>query len=161
MIRELTVADSQRILDIYRMGLNTRNATFETTVPTWKDWDVTHLPHSRFVYIENNMVLGWCALSPVSKRQAYAGVAEISVYVDTYELGKGIGSNLMEALITSSEKHGIWTLYSSVFPENKATLKLHHNFGFRIIGTREKIAKLDNQWRDTVILERRSIKVGK
>ncbi len=152
--------DSKRILEIYKMGLDTRNATFETSVPSWTDWDSKHLEHSRFVYVENDKILGWIALSPVSARKVYEGVAEVSVYIDTNTLGKGIGSKLMEKVIISSEIHGIWTLCSSIFPENIATLKLHNKFGFRIIGTREKIAQLDNKWRDTVILERRSKKTG-
>lgn len=160
MIREMNQNDSTRILEIYKMGLDTRNATFETSVPSWTDWDSKHLKHSRFAYVENDKILGWIALSPVSTRKVYEGVAEVSVYIDTNSLGKGIGSKLMEKVIVSSEIHGIWTLYSSVFPENTATIKLHDKFGFRIIGTREKIAQLDNKWRDTVLLERRSKKIG-
>lgn len=160
MIREMNPNDSTRILEIYKMGLDTRNATFETNVPSWTDWDSKHLEHSRFVYVENDKILGWVALSPVSTRKVYEGVVEVSVYIDTNSLGKGIGSKLMERVIISSEMHGIWTLYSSVFPENTATLKLHDKFGFRIIGIREKIAQLDNIWRDTVLLERRSKKIG-
>ena len=152
--------DSTRVLEIFKMGLDTRNATFETNVPSWIDWDSKHLNHSRFVYLESDKVLGWIALSPVSTRKVYEGVVEVSVYIDTNILGKSIGSKLMEKVIISSEMHGIWTLYSSVFPENVATLKLHDRFGFRVIGTREKIAKLDNKWRDTVLLERRSKKTG-
>jgi L-amino acid N-acyltransferase YncA len=160
MIREMTKQDSSSVLEIYRMGLNTRNATFETDVPSWKDWDSKHLEHSRFVYVDNEKVLGWIALSPVFTRNVYNGVSEISVYVDTSVLGKGIGSSLMHSVITSSEEHGIWTLCSSVFPENTATIKLHERFGFRVIGKREKIAQLDGTWRDTILLERRSIKIG-
>jgi phosphinothricin acetyltransferase len=104
--------------------------------------------------------MGWVALSPVSARKVYSGVSEVSIYIDTKELGKGIGSKLMEKVIVSSEKEGIWTLCSSVFPENTATLKLHHKFGFRIIGRRERIAQLDDKWRDTILLERRSIIAG-
>jgi phosphinothricin acetyltransferase len=140
------------------MGLDTRNATFETDVPFWIDWDLKHLEHSRFVYVDSEKILGWIALSPVSTRKVYKGVAEISVYVDTANLGKGIGSALMDRVIISSEEHGIWTLCSSVFPENTATLKLHERFGFRVIGTRERIAQLDGKWRDTVLVERRSKK---
>ena len=160
MIREMIPNDSTRVLEIYKMGLDTMNATFETNVPSWIDWDSKHLNHSRFVYLESDKILGWIALSPVSTRKVYEGVVEVSVYIDTNILGKGIGSKLMEKVIISSEMHGIWTLYSSVFPENVATLKLHDRFGFRVIGTREKIAKLDNKWRDTVLLERRSKKTG-
>jgi L-amino acid N-acyltransferase YncA len=160
MIREMIIPDSIRVLEIYKMGLETRNATFETNVPSWDDWDSDHLNHSRFVYTENEEILGWVALSPVSKRSAYKGVAEVSIYIDTNILGKGIGSQLMEKAIASSEKHGIWTLYSSIFPENTASLKLHEKFKFRIIGTRERIAQTDGKWRDTILLERRSTKTG-
>ncbi len=160
MIRAMLKEDGPRVLEIYKMGLDTRNATFETTVPLWTDWDLGHLEYSRFVYIDNEQVVAWIALSNVSARKVYKGVAEISVYVDTTVTGKGIGSKLMEKVIQSSEEHGIWTLYSSTFPENKATLKLHKKFGFRVIGTREKIAQLDGKWRDTVLLERRSETVG-
>lgn len=156
MIREMTSRDSAAVLEIYKMGIDTRNATFETEVPGWADWDSKHLQHSRFVYIENNEVLGWVALSAVSARPAYKGVAEISIYIDTDFRGKGIGSQLMERAIHSSEENGIWTLNSSVFPENPATLKLHEKFGFRIIGFKEKVARLDGKWRNTVLLERRS-----
>jgi L-amino acid N-acyltransferase YncA len=160
MIREMISNDSTRILEIYKMGLDTRNATFETGIPSWTDWDSKHLKHSRFVYIENGKILGWIALSPVSTRKVYEGVAEVSVYIDTNILGKGIGSKLMDKVIVSSEKHGIWTLHSSVFPENTATLKLHDKYGFRVIGKRDRIAQLDGKWRDTVLLERRSKKIG-
>jgi len=154
----MTAQDGPGVLEIYKMGLDTRNATFETEVPTWFEWESKHLPHSCFVYVDHGQILGWAALSHVSSRLVYKGVAEISIYIDTRFLSKGIGSQLMEMLIQSSEEHGIWTLFSSIFPENIATLKLHEKFGFRIIGTREKIAQLDGKWRDTVLLERRSKK---
>ena len=160
MIREMNHADAFRVLEIYKLGLDTRNATFETEVPPWEEWDSRHHKHSRFVYEENGKVLGWVVLSAVSSRKAYAGVAEVSVYVDTAHSGKGIGSKLMRKVIESSEEHGIWTLYSSIFPENLATLRLHRKFDFRTIGTREKIARLDSQWRDTILLERRSSRIG-
>jgi|APSaa5957512622_1039677.scaffolds.fasta_scaffold66119_2 L-amino acid N-acyltransferase YncA len=160
VIREMTGQDGPRILEIYKMGLETRNATFETEVPSWADWGAKHLSHSRFVFVENEKLLGWIALSPVSARKVYSGVAEVSVYVNTDVHGKGIGSNLMEKIVLSSEEKGIWTLYSSIFPENEATLRLHEKFGFRIIGRREKIAKLDGRWRDTILLERRSKVIG-
>ena len=160
MIRKMTEKDSSRVLEIYKMGIETRNATFETRVPCWEDWNSGHLKHSRFVYTDNGKVLGWVALSAVSSRSAYEGVAEISIYIDTDTLGKGIGSLLMYQVITSSEEHGIWSLYSSVFPENTLTLKLHEKFNFRVIGTREKIARIDGNWRDTILLERRSSMAG-
>lgn len=160
MIRGMTSQDANRVLEIYKMGLETRNATFETDVPSWADWDAKHHAHSRFVFVEGERVLGWIALAPVSERQVYAGVAEVSVYIDTDARGKGIGSKLMEQVIFSAEAQGIWTLYSSIFPENKATFRLHEKFGFRRIGRREKIAKLDDRWRDTLLLERRSKVIG-
>ena len=156
MVREMQQADSQNVLEIYRMGLETRNATFETQVPSWQEWDTKHLPHSRFVFEENGKVTGWAALTPFSAREVYAGVAEVSIYVASGLRGKKIGSNLMEQVIISSELNGIWTLVSSVFPENEATLKLHSKFGFRVIGKRERIAQLKGKWRDTILLERRS-----
>lgn len=160
MIRTMTKQDSLRVLEIYKMGLETRMATFETIVPSWTVWDLKHLSHSRLVYIDNDKILGWSALSPVSTRLTYNGVAEISIYVDTDNLGKGIGSMLMEKMIESSEQNNVWTLFSSVFPENTSTLKLHEKFGFRIIGRRDRIAQLDGIWRDTILLELRSKKVG-
>jgi L-amino acid N-acyltransferase YncA len=156
MIRKMHPVDSQNVLEIYRMGIETRNATFETVVPSWQDWDSKHLPHSRFVSEEDNIVTGWAALSPFSAREPYKGVAEVSIYVATTYRYKNTGSELMKQVIASSESNGIWTLVSSVFPENEATLKLHRKFGFREIGRRERIARLDGIWRDTILLERRS-----
>ncbi|MGA2408485.1 MAG: N-acetyltransferase family protein [Bacteroidales bacterium] len=156
MVREMQQDDSQSVLEIYMMGLETKNATFETTVPSWQKWDSKHLPHSRFISEENGIVAGWAALTPFSSREVYRGVAEVSIYVANGFRGKKIGSGLMEQIIISSELNGIWTLVSSVFPENEATLKLHKKFGFRVIGTRERIAQLDGKWRDTILLERRS-----
>jgi L-amino acid N-acyltransferase YncA len=157
MIREMLQSDGSRVLEIYKTGLETRNASFETMVPSWEEWDNKHLLHSRFVFQEEQ-VMGWIALSPFSERKVYNGVAEISIYVDSRFHRKGIGSALMDKVIISSELNGIWTLVSSVFPENDATLKLHMKFGFRIIGKRERIAQLDGIWRDTVLLEKRSNK---
>lgn len=144
----------QEVVAIYKEGLETKNATFRTNIPDWEEWDSSHHTHSRLIAIENNTVLGWCALTPVSKRFEYRGVAEVSVYVKVG--GRGIGSLLMEELISTSEQQGIWTLYSSLFPENIGSVKLHKKFGFRKIGIREKIAQLDGVWRDTVLYERRS-----
>ena len=149
--------DASAVLEIYRMGLDTGNATFETEVPSWSDWDSRHLKHSRFVYAENERISGWIALSPISTRHVYRGVAEVSIYIASDSRGKGIGTALMEKLIVSSEEQGIWSLFSSVFPENSATLRLHEKFGFRIIGRRERIAQLHGIWRDTLLLERRSV----
>jgi len=156
MVRIMRHSDSQKVLEIYRMGLETRNATFETVVPSWQEWDSKHLRHSRFVSEEDGIVTGWAALSPFSSREVYKGVAELSIYVSTIFRGKKTGSALMEKIIASSELNGIWTLVSSVFSENEATLRLHEKFGFRVIGRRERIARLDGNWRDTILLERRS-----
>jgi L-amino acid N-acyltransferase YncA len=159
-LREMASSDSEKVLDIYKMGIETKMATFESKVPAWKEFNKNHLSHSRYVVEKSGKVVGWIALSPVSKREAYKGVAEISVYVDPINMCVGLGSLLMEKAIDSSEANGIWTLFSSVFPENRATVKLHRKFGFRIVGTREKIGLIDGKWRDTVILERRSKKIG-
>jgi len=160
MIRKMLASDGRRVLQIYRQGLETRNATFETEVPDWKHWDLAHHKFRRFVYAEKGKVLGWGALAPLSTRNCYEGVAEISIYFDTDHLGQGIGNKLMEAVIDESEKNGIWTLYTSIFPENVASHKLHLRHGFRKIGIRQRIAQLDGVWRDTLILERRSRKIG-
>ena len=160
MIRQMTFQDIPQVLEIYKMGLETRNATFETLVPTVIEWDLKFLEHSRVVCEEKGIIVGWAALTAISARAVYRGVAELSIYVNTNCTGKGIGSLLMEEVINSSEAHGVWTLHSSIFPENITTLKLHEKFNFRIIGVRRKIAQLDNVWRDTVLLERRSETVG-
>jgi phosphinothricin acetyltransferase len=158
MIREMLQNDCDCVLEIFRMGLETRNATFETKVPTWQEWDSKHLQHSRIVSEENGIISGWAALSPFSTREVYRGVAEVSIYIASSFRGRKIGSELMEKIIISSEQNGIWTLVSSVFPENEATLRLHSKFGFRIIGKRERIAQLEGKWRDTILMERRSRK---
>ena len=159
MIRKIVDSDAQAILEIYRQGMESRNATFETDLPAWEKWISTKLPHSRFAYIEGGLVVGWALLSPVSSRKAYAGVAEVSVYVREDRRGTGIGDRLLKALIESSEEHGIWTLTASIFPENEASLALHLDNGFRLVGRRERIGKLDGVWRDTLILERRSPRI--
>ena len=150
----------QAIAEIYKEGIDTGIATFETSVPSWETWDEGKLKHSRFLAVENNVVLGWIALSKVSSRCVYNGVAEVSVYVSENHRGKGVGKFLMENVITESEANGIWTLRSGMFAENEATIALHKMFGFRIIGYREKIGKLDGVWKDNVIMERRSKIVG-
>lgn len=148
------------IAEIYRQGLETGNATFETTVPTWEEWDKAKLKHSRLVAIIDNTVAGWAALSAVSDRCVYGGVAEVSIYISKDYQGKGIGKALMQKLIEESERNGIWTLQSGMFPENEATVALHQSSGFRMIGYREKVGKLGNTWRDTIMMERRSKTTG-
>ncbi|MEI3789361.1 MULTISPECIES: GNAT family N-acetyltransferase [unclassified Chryseobacterium] len=148
------------ITEIYRQGLETGNATFETTVPTWEEWDKGKLKHRRLVAIIDYTVVGWAALSAVSDRCVYGGVAELSIYISNNHKGKSIGKALMQKLLEESERNGIWTLQSGMFPENKATMALHQSSGFRMIGYREKIGKLRDTWRDTVIMERRSKTTG-
>ena len=141
---------------IYEQGIATGHATFQTSAPEWTEWDSTHLKHSRLVAIENGQVIGWAALTPVSSRCVYAGVAEISVYIASDHRGKKIGQNLLKALIIDSERQGLWTLQAGIFPENTASLKIHENAGFRQIGYREKIGNMAGTWRDTVLLGKRS-----
>jgi L-amino acid N-acyltransferase YncA len=160
------VIDSMRPHDwefvraIYIEGIATGQATFETEAPDWDRWDASHLPQCRLVARNDDGVLGWAALSPVSRREVYAGVAEVSVYVSSAARGRGVGGALMRALIEASERHGVWTLQSIVFPENHASVVLHLNHGFREVGRRERIARHHGVWRDTVVLERRSSVVG-
>ncbi len=160
MIRELTDADAAAVLEIYRKGLATGEASFETEPPDWPSWNARYHPFCRLVRERQGVILGWAALAPVSTRACYRGVAEVSIYVDTDSLGRGIGGELMARLVEESEANGIWTLYSSIFPENQATLKLHLRHGFKKVGVRERIAQRDGRWRDTLVLERRSRKVG-
>ena|SRR5579871_5719873 len=145
---------------IYEAGLATGHASFQTSAPTWEEWDRGHLGHSRLVAVEGDVIAGWAALSPVSGRCVYAGVAEVSIYIDAGQRGRGVGKGLLRALIAESEANGIWTLQAGIFPENGASLRLHEGTGFRRVGFREKIGKMGEWWRDTVLLERRSATVG-
>ena len=155
-IRPMTDADGPAVLEIYRQGIATGNATFETETPPWEKWTAAHLPHSRIVARDGTGVLGWAALSAVSGRCVYAGVAEVSIYIAEREQGRGVGRALLEELIRQSEKNGLWTLQAGIFPENRASIGLHKSCGFREVGRRERIGKLGERWRDTVLLERRS-----
>jgi phosphinothricin acetyltransferase len=159
-IAEMSRADREQILRIYLEGIATGQATFETDAPSWEEWGAGHLPFARLVAISNGVVTGWAALSPVSTRAVYAGVAEVSVYVSRDWRGQGVGRVLLEKLIEAAEKNGIWTLQASIFPENEASIALHKNCGFREVGFRERIARLHGVWRNTVLLERRSRAVG-
>jgi len=141
---------------IYAEGIATRLATFETEVPSWEAWDRSHLEQHRFVATNNGAVLGWAALAPVSDRCVYGGVAENSVYVAEAARGQGVGRGLLDALVASSEQAGIWTIQTGVFPENEASVRLHESVGFRVVGRRERLGKLDGVWRDVLLLERRS-----
>ena len=160
MLRELTDEDADAVLRIYRQGLDTGEASFEVEPPEWDAWKRKYHPFCRLGWEQDGQLLGWAALAPVSARQCYLGVAEVSIYIDTEHLGRGIGNQLMARLVEDSEANGIWTLYSSIFPENQGTRKLHLRHGFREVGVRERIAQQHGRWRDTLILERRSTRVG-
>lgn len=158
-IDSMTPSDWPAVRAIYEEGIATGLGTFETAVPAWEEWDAARLPHSRLVAREERVV-GWAALSPVSRRACYAGVAEVGVYVAAVARGHGLGRALLEAVIDSAEAHGIWTLQGATIAENTASLALQARCGFRIVGRRERIGKLAGVWRDTVLTERRSNKVG-
>jgi len=155
-VRGLRSEDWPEVARIYREGIETGNATFETEVPSWEEWDAGHLRSCRFAAERDGQVVGWIALAPVSRRPCYEGVAEISVYVAESARGEGVGSELLAAVVESAERDGIWTLQTSVFPENEPSLALLRRFGFRTVGTRERIGRLHGVWRDTVLVERRS-----
>ena len=159
-LRPMTPDDWPEVARIYDEGLKTGNATFQQVVPTWEEWNTGHVQSCRMVAIIEGTMAGWAALSAVSSRAVYAGVAEVSVYIGKGFRGMRIGDRLMKNLIDESEKEGFWTLQSSIFPENEASIKLHEKYGFRTIGYREKVGKMDGIWRDTVIMERRSKVVG-
>lgn len=161
-IHPMTAAHWPQVRAIYEQGIATGHATFQTAAPAWEEWDAGHLPHSRLVAVaaDDDTVLGWAALSPVSGRCVYAGVAEVSVYVATEAQGSGLGRQLLNALAADSEHHGIWTLQAGIFDDNPASLRLHAAAGFRTVGFRERIGQLRGVWRNTVLLERRSALVG-
>lgn len=148
------------VLEIYSHGIASGMATFETTVPDWKNFDKKYLPHSRILAVDNEEPVGWAALTPVSPRECYSGVAEVSVYVHQQQQRKGIGRLLLVELIDASEQNGVWSLLSVIHEENRASIHLHEQCGFRFIGYRERIAQLDGIWRTTVMLEKRSKIVG-
>src|ERR1035437_3286246 len=160
IIEEMSEKSWEAVRRIYNAGIATKNATFQTDAPEWEAWDQSHRKDCRLIARINDQIAGWAALSNVSSRCVYAGVAEVSIYIDPAFRGMGIGDQLMKRLITESEHNGIWTLQAGIFPENEASMALHLKNGFRILGTREKIGKMDNVWRDTATLERRSKVVG-
>ena len=155
----MQVSDWARVREIYREGIHTKLATFEIEVPTWERWNESHLLDARLLAELDGNIVGWAALSPVSARPAYAGVAEVSLYVAEVARGRGVGKRLLGALVQESERIGLWTLQAVTFRENRGSVALHKKCGFREVGVREKIARLDGVWRDTVLLERRSQQV--
>ena len=159
-IRLMVAADWESVGAIYLAGIATGQATFETELPTWGNWNQAHLAAPRLVAVADDAILGWAALSPVSTRSVYAGVAEVSVYVGELARGKGVGLLLLKTLVQESEKLGIWTLQAGIFPENSASISLHKSCGFREVGRRERIGKMNGIWRDTLLFERRSELVG-
>ncbi|MBQ1019467.1 N-acetyltransferase family protein [Micromonospora ureilytica] len=156
-VRPMTAGDAARVLAIYQAGLDGGDASFETTAPTWAQFDAGKLPAHRLVAVgDDSMVIGWIAVSPTSARAVYAGVVEHSVYVDPAARGRGVARLLLDALIASTEAAGVWTIQSGVFGENTASLRLHERAGFRVIGVRERVARHHGRWRDVILLERRS-----
>jgi phosphinothricin acetyltransferase len=160
VIDRMDDADWEQVRLIYLEGIATGDATFETEAPSWEKWNAGHLSHSRLVARSADVVKGWAALSPVSDRCVYGGVAEVSVYVGKEHRGEGVGRALLEALVSASEHNGIWTLQAGIFPENTSSVALHKRCGFREVGGRERIGKMKEVWRDTLLLERRSKVVG-
>lgn len=156
ILRHMTAGDWNKVAEIYQQGIDTGNATFEEAVPSRQNWDAAHLKTCRLIAEIDKEIAGWAALSPVSERCIYSGVAEVSVYVSAHHRGLKAGSKLLEKLIHESEKEDIWTLQAGIFPENKASIKIHKKAGFRQIGYREKIGKMNGSWRDTLLFERRS-----
>lgn len=160
-LRPLRAGDWPAVAEIYGQGIAAGDATFETEVPPWERWDAARLPEPRLVALRAGKVVGYAALSPVSSRPAYAGVAEVSVYVAEEARGEGVGRTLLDALVSASEAAGIWSLRAGIFPENQASLALHGAAGFRVVGVWERVGRFhDGRWRDVVLMERRSPAVG-
>jgi L-amino acid N-acyltransferase YncA len=160
VIGQMTEKSWLDVARIYESGIATKNATFQTEAPDWDYWDKAHRKDCRLIASINGKIVGWAALSNVSGRCVYAGVAEVSIYVDPGYRGIGVGDKLMVSLIKESELNGIWSLQAGIFPENAGSLNLHHKHGFRTIGIKERIGKMGDTWRDVMILERRSQVVG-
>lgn len=160
VIDEMKSGDWKQVLQIYKEGIETGDATFEKDIPTFDSWISNHISGCSIVARKNDKILGWAALSPTSNRKVYSGVNEVSIYVSEECRGKGIGITLFKKLIDLSEDKGTWTLQAGIFPENKVSIDLHKKCGFRIVGIREKIGEMNGVWRDVVLMERRSKKVG-
>lgn len=152
----MTPEDWPAVRAIYQQGIATGDATFQTEAPEWAQWDAGHLRACRLVAIVADRVVGWAAVSPVSNRAVYAGVGEVSLYVAADARGRGLGTELLVALIQESEQEGLWTLQAGIFPENRRSLSIHQRCGFRVVGTREKLGQMNGRWRDVVLLEKRS-----
>jgi len=159
-VEKMQPSDWPAVRAIYEEGIATRVATFETAAPEWEEWDRSHLTECRLVARDGATVVGWAALSPVSDRCVYGGVAEISVYVAARVRGKGVGKHLLSRLVTESERAGLWTLQAGLFAENAASVALHAACGFREVGVRERLGRLDGVWRDVLLMERRSTSTG-
>nr|WP_297786805.1 GNAT family N-acetyltransferase [uncultured Allomuricauda sp.] len=160
IVRNMKPSDWEEVSKIYMEGIATGFATFETQAPTFENWDKAHTNECRLIAETDGEIMGWAALSPVSSRCVYGGVGEVSVYISDKSRGKGVGKLLMEHLIHESEKAGFWTIQSGIFPENKASIKLHEKMGFRYIGKRERVGKIHGVWKDNLLFEKRSDKVG-
>jgi L-amino acid N-acyltransferase YncA len=159
-IAPMTEQDWPAVREIYLQGIATGNATFEQSAPEWKEWDQRHLPSCRLVSRVEGRIVGWAAVSPVSSRCVYGGVAEVSIYIAGDARGRGVGQQLLRALVDASEQNGIWTLQAGIFPENTSSIKLHEQAGFRIVGRRDRLGCMNGLWRDIVLMERRSAMVG-
>lgn len=161
-IRSMLDNDWEQVKRIYLCGIVTGNATFETSAPTWEHWNANHLKQPRLVAVSSEIIAGfdtisgWAALSPISAREVYAGVADVSIYIDPPAQGCGLGSRLLAELILQSEQAELWTLQAGILAENTASVRLHQKYGFRVVGRRERIARLNGEWRDTILMERRS-----
>lgn len=160
-IDEMGAGDWPTVARIYQEGMETGNATFEQSVPDWSTWDKKMRPDCRLVVRLDDQVVGWAALSPVSVRAVYAGVAEVSIYIAASARGQGVGKRLLTTLVAASEAAGVWTLQAGIFPENEASIALHRQCGFRVLGVREKPGQMHGRWRDVVLMERRSQSVGR
>ena len=160
-IREMQPSDGEKVIEIFQEGIDGGNATFDQNVPTWEAWDNKFFKICRFVLEdENENIVGWAALQPISNRDCFKGVAEVSIYLKNEFQGKGLGKMLLRKLILDSEEHEFWTLQSGIFPENEASINVHLNLGFRKVGTRERVGQMNGVWRDVILLERRSAVVG-
>lgn len=154
--RPMTRGDWPRVAAIFKEGIETHNATYDRDIPSWEQWNADHFPQCRIIVDVNGEIAGWAALLPISNRYVFRGVAELSIYLSCKFINRQIGRRLLAHIIDESEKAGFWMLQSGIFPENKASLRIHEKTGFRLVGRRERIGKMDGIWRDIVLLERRS-----